>query len=113
MNEEYEKYAVGYCMTDKEFSQTDGKTGRYLYFNEISPGDYIFTGNFVKDLQTKLDEQAKELEDLRGFASSLVKKYKTVKDNGCDKPLTVLVIAKEFKLIDENGNPTTLLTGDK
>ena len=73
MNDELEKYAVGYCMTDKEFSRTDGKAGRYVYFNEISPGDFIFTSYFVKDLQTKLDEQAKELEALRGLIFNTIK----------------------------------------
>ena len=42
------KHAVGYCMTDQEFSQTDGKAGRYIYFNEVTPGDFLYSGNFLK-----------------------------------------------------------------
>jgi hypothetical protein len=67
----------------------------------------------VVDLQAKLGAKDKELEALRGFANSLVVKYKAVKENGCNKPLTVLLEAEKFKLIDENGNNTKLLIGDK
>ena len=55
----------------------------------------------TEQMQTKLDAKDKEIEALRGFA-------KAVLDNGFHNGNAFV-----FGLIDENDNPTPLLTGDK
>jgi len=62
----------------------------------------------TEQMQAKLDEQAKELEALRGFANGvlLTKRFSIDYD-------WIESRAKMHRLIDENGNPTPLLTGDK
>ena len=97
--------ASAYCLTNEELSKTDGRSTFVIYFKKIRPGDYLFSGDFVGELQAKLDTKDKELESLRGFS-----KMALTRMNIDSEKLSVL--AKQFGLADENGNPTRLLSGE-
>ena len=65
--------------------------------------DVIDAANdFIDELQAKIDAQAEELKALRGFACDMFN-YELVADGFFER----------HELIDENGNPTKLLAGDK
>jgi hypothetical protein len=70
----------------------------------IDLGQTIYN-NTIRDLQAKVETQAKELEALRGFAEQL-EGYDWSRKDMTD-------VYKLYGLIDESGNPTKLLTGDK
>ena len=53
-----------------------------------------------------IEQQAKELEALRGFCSWIAK-------NQFHLIYQRIIIAKKYGIIDENENPTKLLTGEK
>lgn len=61
----------------------------------------------VERLETTAKQQAEEIEALRGFSKKLQENLK----NG--DHLYVYDTLTEFHLIDENGKPTILLTGDR
>ena len=66
-------------------------------------GQTIYT-NTINSLQARLEQQAKELVALRGFAKNIVEH--------CGHTRWIEQQANKFKLIDKDGNPTKLLTGD-
>jgi hypothetical protein len=59
--------------------------------------------------QAKIDAQAKELEALRGFATDVITDWQYNKSTIDDISET----AKAYALIDADGKPTPLLTGEK
>ncbi len=70
-------------------------------------GQTIYT-NTIRDLQARLDAKDGELKALRGFAKVMFNDYKASK-GGNDYPAYALYV---HDLIDEDGNPTPLLTGE-
>lgn len=60
------------------------------------------------ELAKRNEQQAKEIEALRGFASEL-----ELDVRGCDGSSFIDETLLKHKLLDENGNPTKLLTGEK
>jgi len=71
-----------------------------------------FTYDSMKDcwnaateaMQAKLDAKDKELEVFRNFANEVISE--------CYKHSNIWFLPKVYNLIDENGNPTKLLTGE-
>jgi len=67
----------------------------------------------ILDKESIIEQQAKELETLRGALETINKlEFKRFSD-GRYADSTIKQIYRVFRLIDENGNPTPLLTGDK
>lgn len=62
----------------------------------------------IKQLKDKCEQKAKEIEALRGFSNMTI----MTGQYGVSHEWLIQV-AKANKLIDENGNPTKLLTGEK
>jgi hypothetical protein len=59
--------------------------------------------NRIKSIQAKIDAQAEELKALRKFAENAL---------DCVEFSDIEVSAYELHLLDEYGNPTSLLTGE-
>lgn len=64
----------------------------------------------IKQKDAIIDKQAAELAALRGFAETVVPIINY--NNGFLHWFEVRQVAQSYKLIDENGNPTKLLTGE-
>lgn len=58
-------------------------------------------GSYAMGMEKQIEQQAKEIEALRGY---LLEEYKV---GG------LFSFAQKYGLIDKEGNPTKLLTGDK
>ena len=87
-----------------EFEQWWFENERYLLSQSIK--QYI-AGSAWKRQQTKIDEQDEKLEALRKFA-----RHAYINTTAVGNVLSVETFSV-FGLIDESGNPTPLLTGDK
>ena len=87
------------------------------YYSNGAPKTCDFTDCEIEDaykagyeaMQTKLDEQAKELEALRETYRYLIAEQST----RVMSDALITHILRQGGIIDENGNPTPLLTGDK
>jgi hypothetical protein len=84
----------------------------YIILRNSNKGDAYSASHDLDDkvdaLQAKLDEKDKELEALRGFAIKAL----TIEGKSPNFENFLIGLAKRFKLIDENGNPTKLLKGE-
>lgn len=72
------------------------------WYDDFSEEGYKHTVDYINKMKSKLEQQAKDLEALRGFACYMVDMYPEFYEQ-YDK----------FNFLDENGNPTPLLTGEK
>jgi len=76
------------------------------WYDDFSECDWKHTVEYVNKLQAKIDAQAEELKALRGFANDVCKNY--MWSIGVDASFKLF---NQHGLIDDNGNPTKILTG--
>jgi len=73
------------------------------WYDDFSEAGWNMTISYINTMQAIIDKQAAEIAALRGFANKVV--------NSRFRDL-YLGKSKKYGLIDENGNPTKLLTGE-
>ena len=79
------------------------------WYDDFSEEAWRHTVKYIDSIQEKLDAKDKEIESLRGFVNKIYDL--PIKDNRFNDKC--IELAKKYGLLDENGNPTHILTDDK